>query len=157
MKRDVIDGLIKDKMESYTREWYLNEAARYTARAQKHLKRTFLWLGLAGFFKRLFTSADERLDAAKGCYEKAANCYKLGKNCTCPLLAHSLLVEEASAALLRLAELDPASVISTHTVVDAADCMRRHDAGRAMAILEAAVEQYMASGEIRQVRPLARL
>lgn len=60
---------------------YEEEGKTYLAKGDKALKRTFHRWVIAGFFSKLTSNEEERKGNAKEFYDRAANCFKLAKNC----------------------------------------------------------------------------
>ncbi len=64
---------------------FIEDGKKFLAKGDKELKRitifSLLPTTLAGFFTKLFSNAEERKDNAKEDYQKAANCFKLAKQC----------------------------------------------------------------------------
>jgi len=86
---------------------------------------------------------------AKELYERAANCFKLGKNCKDNI---NILVALASEAYLKVAECEVDEGVAASSYVEAANCIKRVNISEAVKIMERAIECYCNTGNIRMVR-----
>eukprot|EP00830_Metopus_es_P014712 TRINITY_DN400_c1_g1_i2.p2 TRINITY_DN400_c1_g1~~TRINITY_DN400_c1_g1_i2.p2 ORF type:complete len:139 (+),score=45.37 TRINITY_DN400_c1_g1_i2:66-482(+) len=111
---------------------YAAEGTSYMAKGDKDMK--------PGFFKKMFSNAEERKDSAKDSYQKAANCFKLAKQ-----------FDKAAQAYMKTVDCESDEALSANLYVEAAGCMKKVNTSEAVKIMEKAIEAFCSTGGIRMI------